>query len=224
MPWGVEVSGAFCHSLAERLTSDWPQDSAACVCARVWDCDGGGAGYLIPGTWLLLRNMHFLLVSFGFWLWLWGREEVLYSIIYPLRNIFETSGLHDGSGSAVDSQWAASRRLTMGWEEILGGRELLLRFRTPTVWIWCHEWRRKRQPTPVFLTRESHEQRSLAGCSPCGRKELDITERVPLTWCYETLVTSFFKERLRYWHSLTCKNFAGIHENKCERTLTFRGP
>ena len=32
-------------------------------------------------------------------------------------------------------------------------------------------WRRKRQPTPVFLPGESHGQRSLAGYSPWGRKE-----------------------------------------------------
>ena len=30
--------------------------------------------------------------------------------------------------------------------------------------------------TPVFLPGESHGQRSLAGCSPQGRKELDTTE------------------------------------------------
>ena len=37
-------------------------------------------------------------------------------------------------------------------------------------------WRRKWQPTPAFLPGESHGQRSLAGCSPRGRKESDTTE------------------------------------------------
>ena len=37
-------------------------------------------------------------------------------------------------------------------------------------------WRRKWQPTPVFLLEESHGQRSLAGYSPWGYKELDSTE------------------------------------------------
>ena len=32
------------------------------------------------------------------------------------------------------------------------------------------------QPTPVFLPGESHGQRSLAGYSPWGSKELDMTE------------------------------------------------
>ena len=37
-------------------------------------------------------------------------------------------------------------------------------------------WKRKWHPTPVFLPGEFHGQRSLAGCSPNGCKELDMTE------------------------------------------------
>ena len=37
-------------------------------------------------------------------------------------------------------------------------------------------WRRKWQPTPVFLLGESHGQRSLAGYSPWGHKESDTIE------------------------------------------------
>jgi len=37
-------------------------------------------------------------------------------------------------------------------------------------------WRRKWQPTPVFLPGEFHGQRSLADYSPEGHKELDMTE------------------------------------------------
>ena len=40
-------------------------------------------------------------------------------------------------------------------------------------------WRRKWQPTPVFLPGEFHGQRSLAGYSPQGHKESDTTEA---TW------------------------------------------
>ena len=39
-------------------------------------------------------------------------------------------------------------------------------------------WRRKWQPTPVFLPRESHGWRSLVGYSPQGHKELNRTERL----------------------------------------------
>ena len=34
------------------------------------------------------------------------------------------------------------------------------------------------QPTPVFLLENPHEQRSLVGYSPWGRKESDMTERL----------------------------------------------
>ena len=37
-------------------------------------------------------------------------------------------------------------------------------------------WKRKWQPTPVSLPGKSHGQRSLAGYSPWGRKESDVTE------------------------------------------------
>ena len=37
-------------------------------------------------------------------------------------------------------------------------------------------WRRKWQPSPVFLSGESHGQRSLVGYSPWGHKEMDTTE------------------------------------------------
>ena len=38
--------------------------------------------------------------------------------------------------------------------------------------------RRQWQPTPVFLPGESHGRRSLVGCSPWGREESDVTERL----------------------------------------------
>ena len=45
-------------------------------------------------------------------------------------------------------------------------------------WVGKSPWRRKWQPTPVFLPGESHGQRSLVGYSPQGRKESDTTERL----------------------------------------------
>ena len=52
-------------------------------------------------------------------------------------------------------------------------------------WKYCHvlgcsglpRWRRKWQPTPVFLPGEPHGWRSLVGYSPRSRKESDKTER-----------------------------------------------
>ena len=42
-------------------------------------------------------------------------------------------------------------------------------------WAGKIPWRRKQQTTPVFLRGKSHEQKSLTGYSPWGRKELDMT-------------------------------------------------
>jgi len=57
------------------------------------------------------------------------------------------------------------------------------------------EWGRslgKREwlPTLVFLPGESHGQRSLAGYSPWGRKESDMTERLTVCWGIPWWLTS----------------------------------
>ena len=45
-------------------------------------------------------------------------------------------------------------------------------------WVGKISWRRKWQPTPVFLPGESRGQRSLAGYSPWGCKESETTVRL----------------------------------------------
>ena len=48
-------------------------------------------------------------------------------------------------------------------------------------WVRKIPWRRKWQPTPVFLPGESHGRRNLVGyISPWGHKESDTTERLYL--------------------------------------------
>ena len=54
-------------------------------------------------------------------------------------------------------------------------------------WVGTTPWRRAWRPTPVFLPREFHGQRSLVSYSPEGHKELDTTEatlhaRTQLSW------------------------------------------
>ena len=41
-------------------------------------------------------------------------------------------------------------------------------------WTTLNKW----HPTPVLLPGKSHGRRSLVGCSPWGREELDTTERL----------------------------------------------
>ena len=78
--------------------------------------------------------------------------------------------------------WTARRSSQSILKEISGfpggspGKE------SPAMWqTWVQSpgkipWRRKWQPTPVFLLGEFHEQRSLVGWSPWGHKESDTTE------------------------------------------------
>ena len=43
-------------------------------------------------------------------------------------------------------------------------------------WVGKISWRKKWQSIPVFLSGEPHGQRSLAGYSPRGRKQLEMSE------------------------------------------------
>ena len=51
-------------------------------------------------------------------------------------------------------------------------------------WVGKISWRRKWQPTPIFLPGKSHGRRSLVGYCPWGRKESDTTERLHFTSCF----------------------------------------
>ena len=64
-------------------------------------------------------------------------------------------------------------------------------------WVRKIPWRRKWQPTPVFLPGESHRLRRLVGYSPQAHKELDTAE---VTW--HTHTQKMLKVR---WRSETGK-------------------
>ena len=51
-------------------------------------------------------------------------------------------------------------------------------------WVGKTSWRRKWQPTPVFLHGEFHGQKSLVGYSPSSRKELDMLSTEDTTHHY----------------------------------------
>ena len=68
------------------------------------------------------------------------------------------------------------------WMEEPGGLQTMGSLRVGHDWAtslslftFMH-WRRKWQPTPVFLPGESHGRRSLVGCSPWGCTESDMIE------------------------------------------------
>ena len=73
-----------------------------------------------------------------------------------------------------------------GWVGILwgspdgSGNRVCLQYGRPRIdpWVGKISWRRKWQPTLVFLPGKSHGQRSLTGYCPWGSKESDMTERL----------------------------------------------
>ena len=58
---------------------------------------------------------------------------------------------------------------------------LTLHYHYPQFPLKLLSWRRKWQPTPVFLPGASRGQRNLVGYSPWARKESDMTERLTLS-------------------------------------------
>ena len=70
-------------------------------------------------------------------------------------------------------------------------------------WVGKIPWRRRWQPAPVFLTRESHGQRTLASYSPEGHKESDMTEHA-----------CAYAQGLR-WHKWFPFDFSQDHPSIC---------
>ena len=70
-------------------------------------------------------------------------------------------------------------------------------------WVGKIPWRRAWQPTPVLLPREAHGQRSLAGSSPWGHKELNTTVEVLVEELYVSLPLVLTFERVLHISSLS---------------------
>ena len=79
-----------------------------------------------------------------------------------------------------------------------------------SVWVWIGKilWSRKWQPTPVFLPEKFQGQKSLAGYSPWGHRQLDTTEWLS-TCCLHTqfrhsrLLLSFREYCMLVWELFT---------------------
>ena len=97
---------------------------------------------------------------------------------------FLSPGDHPESGTeswkALQADWCRcptnicqmNERIKKDFVTYLGIKRKLLNF-----WFCLGvTWRRKWQPTPVFLPGEPHGQRNLEGYSLWGRKESDTTE------------------------------------------------
>ena len=102
--------------------------------------------------------------------------------LFLLQGIFPTSGTNPGLPHCRRILYQLSHK---GCPRLLEWVAYFFSSRSfPTQelnWGLLHCWRRKWQPTPVFLSGESHGQKSLAGYSPWGFKESDTTEWLTTT-------------------------------------------
>ena len=113
-----------------------------------------------------------------------GAEEV--RLLSQTRN--QVSHTHFLAGDWVERSWKFSKGLYPSGSRVgivtplqetyrlswwLSGKESTCQWRWPRFDPWVRKipWRRKWQPTPVFLPGKSHGQRDLEGCSPWGLKK-----------------------------------------------------
>ena len=97
-------------------------------------------------------------------------------ILYQLSHkesprILEWIAYPFSSGSPLPGNWTGVFCIAEGFFTIEPSGKPFRRPRFNT-WIRKIPWRRKWQPTPLFLSGESHGQRILAGYSPRGCKSL----------------------------------------------------
>ena len=78
-------------------------------------------------------------------------------------------------------------------------------------------WRRKWQPTPVFLPGKPHGQRSLASYSPWGHKESDTTQRLHFLSVQfsRSVVSDSLQPHGLQQTRLPCPPTPGVYSNLC---------
>ena len=89
---------------------------------------------------------------------------------------------------------------------------------------WEVLWRRKRQPTSVFFPGKFHRERSLAGYSPGGHKELDTTEATELQhhWFSDIWFVNIFSRFVACSFILLIVSFAMQNPlDQCSSTCLF---
>ena len=103
--------------------------------------------------------------------------HVVHSLQRNQTETFKIPSMYYGEGNGTPLQYSCLENPMGGgawWAAVHG---------VTKSWTWLSDfaftfmhWRRKWQPTPVFLPRESHGQRGLVGCRLWGRTESDTTE------------------------------------------------
>ena len=162
---GSSVHGIFQARVLEWVAisfsrgSSWPRDRTlvsciACRCFTVWATREAQ-----------IQKITYLLFTYKYW--------KLHIKIYVLFIFIREKAM------APDSSILAWK---IPWTEEPGGLQSMGSLRVDHDWVtslslftFMH-WRRKWQPTPVFLPGESQGWGSLVGCRLCGHTESDMTE------------------------------------------------
>ena len=126
--------------------------------------------FLLQGIFLTQRSNSCLLH--------WQVDSLVLS--YQESPMVLTCGCREGSGTPL--QYSSTPAWKSPWTEeperlqSMGSLRLGHDWATSLSLFTFMHWRRKWQPTPVFLPGESQGQGSLVGCRPLGRTESDTTE------------------------------------------------
>ena len=109
--------------------------------------------------------------------------------------------------------WATVHRVTKSSD----GKSLPALQETQVPYMgWITPWKRKWQPTPVFLPGDFHGQRSLVGYSPWGHKVLEMTGWWALYW-YNKRRDWFLRNSMEYSIGIKIRYFwISHHNNNCK--------
>ena len=120
-------------------------------------------------------------------MWVQGVNPVnLTSLLWSYQGFPDSSAGTESAYNAGVEKAMAPHSSTLArkipWAEEPGRLQSMGSLRVGHDWVTslspfaCMHWRRKWQPTPVFLPGESQGQRSLVGCCLWGHTESDTTE------------------------------------------------
>ena len=111
----------------------------------------------------------------------WHAEFLLLLLFYHQDHLRSSEAFRSASEKAM-APHSSTLAWKIPWTEEPGGLKSMGSLRVGHDWATSFSlstfmhWKRKWQPTPVFLPGESQRQGSLVGCHLWGRTESDMTE------------------------------------------------
>ena len=148
--------------------------------------DGSPPASPVPGI-LQARTLEWVAIPFSN-AWKWKVKGKLLSHVWPLAWTAAYQA-PPSMGFSRQKYWSGvplTICVAYGLLRRFSGKELTCQSRRGRFnhWVGKIPWRRRLQPTPVFLPGEFHSQRSLAGYSLWGCKESDTTELLTHTYIF----------------------------------------